>query len=85
MYKDQPVAQIAVEIYKVTDEAYLSQVDRLEGHPEWYKREPIKFVDAENKPIIAWMYMMSKPHSGNVKYNNIRITGGVAEWVRMHD
>lgn len=84
VYKDQPLHHIGVEVYKVTDPAYLSQVDRLEGHPNWYKREPVKFQN-DNETIEAEMYMQEAPTRGKPYYNNIRIVGPVANWVRTHD
>jgi gamma-glutamylcyclotransferase (GGCT)/AIG2-like uncharacterized protein YtfP len=85
VYKDTPLHHITAEVYEVTDEKYLSQVDRLEGHPEWYRREPIKFVPPEGGELVeAEMYMQDKPDR-LPRYNNVRITNNVAEWVRTHD
>jgi len=53
------------EIFEVTDEV-LADLDRLEGHPDWYKRTTVRLTDGsfveaylmapsavEGKPVIA--------------------------------
>lgn len=30
------------EVFEVTDETMMARLDRLEGHPGWYRRTPIK-------------------------------------------
>jgi len=39
-------ANVAGELYRVTPKQ-LERVDRLEGHPEWYSREPIQTTGGE--------------------------------------
>ena len=46
-----PQGKISGEIYEVDDKA-LSLMDRLEGHPKWYKR---KQFNIKNKKI--WIYL----------------------------
>ncbi len=50
--KDDLATPIKIEVYLV-DDAGLSQLDSLEGHPDWYKRE--KVATPWKK---AWMYVM---------------------------
>lgn len=59
--KDEKKTQIVVELYEV-DDSTLKRIDRLEGHPNWYKREltPVIITEddgTENK-INAWIYFM---------------------------
>lgn len=42
----EPVSNIIGEVYEVTDDE-LSSLDRLEGHPNWYYREPINLKNIE--------------------------------------
>lgn len=44
--KSEPVSKIRVEIYEVAPEN-LPHIDSLEGHPNWYYREPIS-IDLDN-------------------------------------
>ena len=59
--KDQDKTQVNVEVYEVDDET-LNKVDRLEGHPNWYRREltPITITkdDGEEEKLDAWLYFM---------------------------
>lgn len=87
--KDHEMHHIRAEVYEVLDEAYLSQIDRLEGHPNWYKRETVTFCKenhlyGSDTIVDAEMYMLSSPPDF-IRYNNVRITRDVAEWVRTHD
>jgi gamma-glutamylaminecyclotransferase len=45
---------VAVEVYKVNDKT-LEQLDRLEGHPNWYCRRQIPIV-VDGKEILCWVY-----------------------------
>lgn len=44
------------ELYEV-DDLTLGNLDRLEGHPGWYKREYVD-IDLDGETIKAMMYMM---------------------------
>ena len=60
------------EVYEV-DDLTLAHLDRLEGHPGWYKREYVDvFISGDDKPIKAMMYMMpwSEFEQRNVLYVN---------------
>lgn len=41
------------EIYQIQEEGVLDTLDRLEGHPNWYKRERIDTPFGK-----AWIYIM---------------------------
>ncbi len=51
----EPTIHIVGEVYKV-NEIELMNIDNLEGHPNWYKRELIKVVLSSGKELEAWMY-----------------------------
>lgn len=46
------------EVFEVTNEQ-LQNCDRLEHHPNWYRREQRKFV-VGNKVVTAWVYIMRR-------------------------
>jgi gamma-glutamylaminecyclotransferase len=50
--------KIAGELYAVNDDC-LSSLDRLEGHPHFYKREPVVLATGEK----AWMYLLQSEWS----------------------
>lgn len=50
---------IAGEVYKISSKC-LYQLDRLENHPQWYVREPIKIRLEENVEIQANAYFLRK-------------------------
>jgi gamma-glutamylcyclotransferase (GGCT)/AIG2-like uncharacterized protein YtfP len=65
-------ARIEGELVAVTGEQ-LARMDRLEGHPEWYRREIVALSDGRH----AWIYLHQIP-PGVPRY---RITErGVARW-----
>ncbi len=55
VYKDEKVSHIKGEVYEV-DDATLSAIDHLEGHPEVYKRELVKVILENGEEIDAWIY-----------------------------
>jgi len=71
------LTNISGELYKVS-RATLDNLDTLEGHPIWYKREKtiIKTIDKSGnvKLINAWLYFneMIPPHA---RINNVGIYG----------
>lgn len=44
------------EVYRV-DEKTLEELDVLEGHPDWFHREPIEVLLATGETVIAWVYL----------------------------
>lgn len=42
------------EVYEVTDPEMLRRLDRLEGHPDWYRRTPI--VTLEGDAVEIYIY-----------------------------
>jgi gamma-glutamylaminecyclotransferase len=48
---------IPIELYELKNEAQLSQIDILEGHPNWYKRELTQiYCNNSHKVYEAWLY-----------------------------
>jgi gamma-glutamylaminecyclotransferase len=45
---------LEVDVFKVSD-ITLANLDRLENHPKWYKREPIK-IQMKSRVITCWIY-----------------------------
>lgn len=48
---------IVGELYEVNKET-LAQLDRLEGHPDWYTRTPITITDEAGKEHAAELYLL---------------------------
>lgn len=61
--------RVEVELYTVTYDQ-LCAVDNLEGHPNWYKREPV-LIDCENgQRLFAWVYLSEERYdNGNYLYS----------------
>lgn len=59
----KPTCNIVVDVYNI-DENTLKNLDRLEGHPEWYKRELIPVI-VDNKNLECWLYF-NESNSGSV-------------------
>lgn len=64
------------ELYEV-DENQIPAIDRLEGHPNWYRRELIDIKTPDNQTVQAWIYFMPLEGSVNEILNsNTLITNG---------
>ena len=53
--KNLPKVQISVEVYDVSPED-LVNLDSLEGHPRWYRREPTDIKLEDNSLVSAELY-----------------------------
>ena len=54
--KTEEVSPIVVEVYSV-DESTLSNLDALEGHPNWYVREQTPIImDEDGHKLNAYLY-----------------------------
>jgi gamma-glutamylaminecyclotransferase len=58
------ISQVTGEVYSI-DDATLSQLDRLEGHPDAYKREQSQVILQDGAEISAWIYFCDTPQ-GNL-------------------
>lgn len=53
---------VDVDVFKVAD-SKLAELDRLEGHPTWYKRRQID-IKVKGKTMSCWIYFNPKPLTG---------------------
>ena len=49
------------------DNITLKIIDRLEGHPEWYRREEVKVVTGKGETVTAWLYFYPEKRGKLVK------------------
>jgi gamma-glutamylaminecyclotransferase len=49
---------VEVDVFKVSD-TKLADLDRLEGHPIWYKRKQIP-IEVKGKTLMCWIYFNIK-------------------------
>ena len=54
------ISQVTGEVYSV-DDATLLNLDRLEGHPDSYKREQAEVILQEGTDLSAWIYFCDTP------------------------
>ena len=55
VFKGEAVSHIYGELYLV-DELTLKKIDRLEGHPGWYRREKVEVLTENGVTVAAWLY-----------------------------
>ena len=48
------------ELYETPLDDLLGPIDRLEGHPTFYKRELISIIDENNNKSMAWAYFVDR-------------------------
>ncbi len=53
--KDKAISHIHGELYFV-DEKVLKDLDKLEGHPDWYRREIVQIRLENGKELEAYLY-----------------------------
>ena len=58
---------VSVDVFRVTDET-LARLDRLEGHPNWYRREQIN-INIKGKKVLAWIYFNIRETIENKTYH----------------
>ena len=56
---------IRVEVYDISDEK-LSEIDELEGHPNWYIRKKVKVKLDGDGVVEAWFYEYPERVKGKV-------------------
>ena len=54
--KSEQKDNIVVEVYEVDNDVTLPRLDSLEGHPRWYRREPIPVVLDNGEEVTAELY-----------------------------
>jgi len=50
--------QVVGEVFEV-NQHQLARLDRLENHPNWYKREEVSVTLGNAEVVTAWVYIMS--------------------------
>lgn len=72
------------EVYEVTAFLLQGALDRLEGHPTWYKRELVDVVGlkeaAPESKGKAWMYIMTRGHARESNDYSLQNKGGMYDW-----
>ena len=66
VFKDESVSHIYGELYLV-DELTLKIIDRLEGHPVWYRREEVQVITEKEVNVTAWLYFYPEKRGKLVK------------------
>lgn len=59
---------VAVDVFKVSDDK-LTDLDRLEGHPNWYQRIQIPIKMANGNVLVCWLYFNPKMISANATFH----------------
>ncbi len=59
--RSRAVSQVIGEVYSV-DDATLSRLDLLEGHPDMYKREQAAVGLQDGTELSAWIYFHDTAH-----------------------
>ena len=54
--KREALTTVKGEVYELSSVGELANVDRLESHPIWYKREIITVIDSNGNELEAWIY-----------------------------
>ena len=57
--------RVEVDVFKVDDLTF-QKLDRLEGHPQWYRREEIP-VEVKGRTVICWVYFNPKELTADTK------------------
>lgn len=57
---DEPASLIKVELYRVTSQEVMDDLDSLEGFPGWYDRSIRTFTTMEGEKVKAWIYHQDK-------------------------
>jgi len=58
---------LQVEVYLLPNWRILEKLDRLEGYPTHYQREPVKVVGRDGKIEYAWLYYTETPEGDEIK------------------
>jgi len=64
--------RIQVELYEFDSYDQITNIDNLEGHPNWYRRTPFEFITDSGETVTAEMYVMPIRDLNKVTLNNDR-------------
>lgn len=71
--------RVSGELYKVSNKMLTGPLDRLEGHPHFYKRRKID-VEFKHGTIKAWAYFLQRPMSYGLGDCHKSYGGHVGRW-----
>lgn len=73
--------KVLIEVYEVTDRSVLASLDSLEGHPNFYKRSPIKvFLPGTSEPLEVEVYQLNNPSTERDSPEYTHTQGDVVSW-----
>lgn len=58
--RDEPASRIAGEVWEV-DETCFKALDKLEEHPDQYRREQVEVELVSGETVTAWLYFHPAP------------------------
>jgi len=61
--ENEQTVNIVVEVYEINDYKVIDDIDKLEGHPDWYERREVPIILDNGKKIKAWMYFYTSYES----------------------
>lgn len=64
-----PTYPITGEVWDVADSSALRAIDGLEGHPTFYKREPIEVLGEDGETYTAQLYFCEGPSTTVIRPN----------------
>ena len=76
--RDDPRHQVVGEVWSVKGR-WVPQVDQLESHPRWYKRELTTIILDEGREVEAWLYFNPESHSPIVESGDFADTSRIRE------
>lgn len=76
--KEEKISTIKGEVYEV-GRAELTAIDKLEGHPKYYRREKVRVRVENGDEVEAWFYFLNSENEFDrvrvVRYGRLNISG----------
>src|SRR5512134_770258 len=69
--RQEPVSRIIGEVYEI-DEFTLGELDRLERHPFWYRRDQVMVELSGGERLQSWLYFYPRPSGQLVETGDFR-------------
>lgn len=69
---------VEVDVFKVSDPV-LAELDRLEGHPNWYRRKQIPIV-VKGKELTCWIYFNIREVSAGHLFHSKYVQEPIKSW-----
>lgn len=64
------------ELYRLNNARGLAHLDRLEGHPNFYRRRLIEVESSGGSRLKAWVYFLARTHEHLSELPPLRAYGG---------